>query len=206
VKAIPTVVLRTFAAAVLLSGPAPATRARAADPPSEAPASPARRATPQAEDRELRPAPAYGAAPLVIDPTDTGLGASVVFTRVPTAAELGELHWVENIDHVVLALAAWPATFDEISPLAQSLLPEGADLLVVLPGYPATRESAEAWNLLRRRVRIVMVVDGPPADRGMILTMNAIRGLERVIADMPNPSRSGFQRLQRPLSFRVVRP
>jgi hypothetical protein len=48
------------------------------------------------------------------------------------------------------------------------------------------------------------VVDGPPADRGMIMEMNAMRGLVRVIADMPHPSRSGFERLQRPLSFRVV--
>ena len=169
-------------------------------------ASPARPAD-RAPEPAAEPAPelAPPVAPLLIDPGDTGLGATVVYTRIPTVAELGDLHWVENIDHVLLALPAWPATFADIAPLGQFLLPEGADLMVVLPGYPATQESAEAWNLLRRRVRIVMVVDGPPVDRGMILTMNAIRGLERVIADMPTPSRSGFQRLQRPLSFRVIR-
>jgi hypothetical protein len=35
--------------------------------------------------------------------------------------------------------------------------------------------------------------------------MNRIRTLDRIIAQMEHPSRSGFERLQRPLSFRVLK-
>jgi hypothetical protein len=34
--------------------------------------------------------------------------------------------------------------------------------------------------------------------------LNLMRGLERVIAEMDDPQRGGFERLQRPLSFRKV--
>jgi len=54
-------------------------------------------------------------------------------------------------------------------------------------------------------VRLIMIVDGPPADRSLIMELNRVRNLERVIAQMERPDRSGFERLQRPLSFRVVR-
>jgi hypothetical protein len=150
----------------------------------------------------LAPAP----PPLLLDPGDLGFGATVVFTRIPGAAELHDLAYLESVHHVLLQLAAWPAGVDELQPLAQVALPEGADLVVVLPGYPGTQAQAAAWNLLRRPVRIVMVVDGPPVDRGTIFELNSIRGLERVIADMQRPSRVGFERLQRPLGFRVVMP
>ena len=50
----------------------------------------------------------------------------------------------------------------------------------------------------------MLVVDGPPGNRAGIDELNRIRGLERVIADMEYPSRTGFERLQRPLSFRVL--
>ena len=137
---------------------------------------------------------------------DLGLGATVVYTRIPSAAEIHDLVYLESVNRVVLQLPAWPAGVGAIQPLEQMMLPEGAELLVLLPGYPETREQAGAWNLLRRRVRIIMVVDGPPADREMVFTMNSIRGLERVIADVERPSRAGFERLQRPLGFRVVMP
>ena len=39
---------------------------------------------------------------------------------------------------------------------------------------------------------------------GMITELNLIHSLTRVIAEMPHPERTGFERLQRPLSFRVV--
>lgn len=151
-----------------------------------------------------RPA-AHLAVPLLLDPTDLGLGAAVVFDRLPDARDFNDLAFVNNVLHVVMVLPDWPAGWDELQPLAQARLPEGADLIVVLPGYPPTHAAAEAWNYLRLPLRIVMVVDGPPGDRGMVFELNAIHGLERVIADMPQPSRSGFERLQRPLSFRVIR-
>lgn len=143
--------------------------------------------------------------PLMLDSNDLGLGASVLFSRIPNAADLNDLLYIPNVAHVVLSLPEWPAGWEQLQTLQQSPLPEGADLYVVLPGYPPSRAAGEAWNFLRKPVRIVMVVDGPPQDRGMILELNAIRPLERVIADMSDPSRSGFERLQRPLSFRVIR-
>ena len=87
----------------------------------------------------------------------------------------------------------------------QALFPEGSDLIVILPGYPRTRAAISAWNYLRRPLRVVMVVPGPPADRSMILDLNSLRGLERIIVDNPSPSRLGFERLNRPISFRVFR-
>jgi hypothetical protein len=92
-----------------------------------------------------------------------------------------------------------------VLPLDQAVLPEGADLIVILPGYPPSHAAAEAWNYLRVPLRIVLLVNGPPANRAGIDELNRMRGLERLVADMEYPSRSGFERLQRPLSFRVVR-
>jgi len=37
-----------------------------------------------------------------------------------------------------------------------------------------------------------------------IANLNEMRSLERVIAQMDTPSRQGFERLQRPLSFRKL--
>jgi len=76
---------------------------------------------------------------------------------------------------------------------------------VLLPGWPPSRAALDAWNLLGGGVRLIMIVDGPPADRSLIMELNRVRNLERVIAQMERPDRSGFERLQRPLSFRVVR-
>ncbi len=150
--------------------------------------------------------PPLTALPLLLDTNDPGFGTSVVFGRLPSVRDLGDLMSLTSVQHVVVALTEWPAGYEALQPLAQALLPEGADLIVVLPGYPPTRSAAEAWNYLRLPLRLVLVVDGPPANRAGIDELNRIRALERVIADMPYPSRSGFERLQRPLSFRVIRP
>jgi hypothetical protein len=143
-------------------------------------------------------------APLLVDPSDMGLGVSMVYRRVPNAADIAALAYYDNVQHLVLALPAWPEDFAEIEPLAKLLLPQGTDVIVILPGYPPTRSQAALWNMVRQPLRIIMAVDGPPADRGLLMEMNAMRGLERVIATMEHPARTGFERLQRPLSFRVL--
>ncbi len=152
------------------------------------------------------PAPAGAGAPLVLLLDDLGFGATVVLDRLPTVRDLEQMHYVTGLTRVVLQLPAWPAGWDRLQALAQMPLPEDAEYLVIVPGYPPTRAAAEAWNQVGVRVRLVAVVPGPPADRAAILELNAIRALERVVADMREPSRAGFERLQRPLSFRVVLP
>ena len=147
-----------------------------------------------------RPAP-----PLLLDPADFGFGASVYFDRIPTAKDLGDLGYLLSVNHIVVSLDAWPQGYEAVLPLDQAVLPEDADLIVILPGYPPTHAAAEAWNYLRVPLRIVMVVNGPPANRAGIDELNRMRGLERLVADMEYPSRNGFERLQRPLSFRVLR-
>lgn len=141
--------------------------------------------------------------PLVLDRADFRLGATVQFTRIPTANELYELHSTAGLAHVLLTLPGWPTSYAELAPLQQT--PPEADLIVVLPGFPPTREAADAWNLLEVRARLVLVVSGPPPSGTAISDLNTMRALERVIVDTDAPSRSGFERLQRPLSFRVLR-
>jgi hypothetical protein len=165
------------------SGPA------AAAPPPAAAASPAER-QPRANDVEDALC-----APLVIEP-DIGFGTHVVMRRLPDAADMDDLRGVTGLRQVVVALPDWPADFSALSPLQQAVL---------LPGWPPSRAALDAWNLLGGNVRLIMVVTGPPTDRSLILELNRVRNLERVIAQMPYPDRSGFERLQRPLSFRVVR-
>ncbi len=148
-------------------------------------------------------APPTACVPLLVETGDLGFGATAVFTAIPSAAEVHDLTYLENVTHLLVQPPAWPDGYATLQPLEQVPLPEGADLMVVLRGYPPTRAAADAWRLLRRPVRIVLIVDGPPEDRDMIQTLNAMRGLERVIADVRHPSRTGFERLQRPLSFRV---
>lgn len=149
--------------------------------------------------------PAGRPLPLLLDNSGFGFGTSVVFDRLPTPKDLGDLALLVSVEHVVVSLPGWPAGYEALQPLGQSLLPEGADLIVILPGYPPSRAAAEAWNYLRLPLRLVLVVDGPPGNRAGIDELNRIRGLERVVADMEQPSRTGFERLQRPLSFRVVK-
>ena len=145
--------------------------------------------------------PSYG-GPLLIDRTDLRLGTTVQFQRIPNLNELHDLEQILGLAHVVLALEEWPKGYAQIQPLEHA--PQEADLIVVVRGYPPTKEAADAWNLLNARVRLVMLVDGPPPSSAVITDLNAMRSLERVIAEMDLPSRSGFERLQRPLSFRKV--
>lgn len=145
--------------------------------------------------------PSYG-GPLLIDRTDLRLGTTVQFQRVPNLTELHDLEQILGLAHVVLALEEWPRSYAQISPLEHA--PEEADLIVVVRGYPPTKEAADAWNLLNARVRLVMVVDGPPPSTAVVTDLNSMRSLERVIAQMDLPSRSGFERLQRPLGFRKL--
>ena len=156
------------------------------------------------------PAPAQISAPsasaaalLVLDRADFRIGATVQFARIPSANELYELHNTTALAHVVLALPSWPASYAQIEPLQQT--PPEADLIVVLPGFPPSREAADAWNILQVHARLILVVQGPPPSTDAILDLNALRALERVIVDTDAPSRTGYERLQRPISFRVIR-
>jgi hypothetical protein len=142
-------------------------------------------------------------APLLID-SDLGFGTNVVFRHLPDAADMNDLASVDGLHEVVVALDEWPADFSALSPLQQAVLPADAQLVVLLPGWPPTRAALGAWNLLGQNVRLILIVPGPPADRALIDELNRVRSLERVIAQMPHPDRRGFERLQRPLSFRVV--
>lgn len=156
---------------------------------------------PQAPQTAGAGGPSYG-MPLLIDRTDLRLGTTVQFQRIPGLTELHDLEQILGLAHVVLALESWPRSYAEIQALEHA--PQEADLIVVVRGYPPTKEAADAWNLLNARVRLVIIVDGPPASSAEVSDLNSMRSLERVIAQMEYPSRSGFERLQRPLSFRKV--
>ena len=145
--------------------------------------------------------PAGATLPLILDRTDLRIGTTVQMTRVPTASELNDLVQTTGFLRLVVALAEWPSSFEPLSVLNQT--PEPIEIVVLLPGYPPSREAAEAWNYLTGRVRLVVVADGPPPSAGVIQDLNAMRGLERVVANVTTPSRAGFERLQRPLSFRM---
>lgn len=142
------------------------------------------------------------AVPLVLDRTDVALGTTVHFGRVPTPAELHDLEYTYGLARVVISLETWPSSFAELEGLNRR--PVDLETLVILSGWPPSREAAEAWNFVTGRVRLIVLVGGPPADRGTITDLNAMRSLERVVAQMDQPSRTGFERLQRPLSFRKV--
>lgn len=143
-------------------------------------------------------------APLILEP-DPGFGTQVVMRRLPTPADLSDLRYVTGLRQLVVALPAWPASYDELQPLQQAILPEGTELVVLLPGWPPTFQALDAWNMVGGSLRLIMLVDGPPTDRSMITELNRLRPLERVIAQMEYPERSGFERLQRPVSFRVLK-
>jgi len=140
--------------------------------------------------------------PLILDRADVTLGTSVYFNRLPTASELHDLDNLMGVQNVVIALPGWPTDAGQLEQLGQ-LNPEATGI-VVLPGYPPSRQAAEVWNIIPARMRIVVLVDGPPVSSTIFGDLNAMRGLERVIAEMEVPSRAGFERLQRPLSFRKV--
>ncbi len=143
-----------------------------------------------------------GYSPLLLDRADLEFGTTVQYARIPTLLELDDLRFVPGLAHVVLVLDRWPPEFAPLEALNR--LPRETDLIVVLPGYPPSRGAADAWNLLDTRARLVVVADGPPPT-GVAHDLNAMRGLERVIVNTDEPSRAGLERLQRPVTFRVVR-
>lgn len=141
--------------------------------------------------------------PLLLDRGDLGLGTTVQFARMPSLAEIADLAMISSLRHVVIALPSWPPEYAPLEVLES--LPAETDVVVVLPGYPPTRGAADAWNLLGARLRIVVVVRDTPASSGLVADLNTMRALERVIVETDTPTRSGFERLQRPISFRVLR-
>ena len=143
------------------------------------------------------------AYPLLLDRGDLSLGTTVQFARMPSLSEVVDLAEMTGLRHVVISLAAWPAEFAPLQVLES--LPEESDAVIVLPGYPPSRGASEAWNLVHARLRLVIVVRETPPSLAVISDLNNMRSLERVIADFDLPARTGFERLQRPLSFRVLR-
>ena len=143
-----------------------------------------------------------GAYPLLLDRTDLQIGTTVHFGHLPDAGEVNDLRQVRALAHVVLSLDAWPSDVTMVSAL--SGVPPEADVVVLLPGYPPSRASTELWNYIQGRLRLVLLVNGPPPNNSVVDDLNSTRRLERVIANMDDPSRSGFERLQRPLSFRKI--
>ena len=163
----------------------------------------AKSGTPRTVPREADPDDPL-CAPLLIEP-DFGFGTHVVMRRLPTASDMEDLRFVTGIRQLLVALPEWPASYAALRPLQQAILPEGTEMVVLLPGWPPTREALDAWNLVGGNLRLILIVSGPPADRALISELNHTRPLERVIAQMEHPERTGFERLQRPLSFRVLR-
>jgi hypothetical protein len=140
-----------------------------------------------------------GYAPLILDRTDTGLGSTVEFHHLPSAAELSDAAGLFAIRHVVVMLPNWPQVSADLSRFGA--LPPEADVIVIVPGYAPDRTALDAWNYSRGRLRLIVVVDGPPMSPLQLDDLNTLRPLERVVARMDQPSRAGFERLQRPLSF-----
>ena len=170
-------------------------------------AQPARPATPPptlAGPRSDGPAVPATLLPLLLDRGDLRIGVTVQFPRIPDPDEMSDLLQTVGLAHVVLALDAWPESYEALAAL--DLLPPESDVIVLLRGYPPSRAAAEAWNLLRARSRIVLLVTAPPPSLTVVQDLNGMRALERVIAEVDPPSRAGFERLQRPLGFlRIVR-
>jgi len=140
--------------------------------------------------------------PLIIDRTDLRIGTTVHFRRIPTASEVHDATQLPGLAHIVLSLPYWPVDVEPLQALDST--PPETQVIVVLPGYPPNRAAAQVWNYVQASLRIVVVVPGAPPSLAVVGDLNTMRGLERVIAQMDEPSRSGFERLQRPLSFRKV--
>lgn len=176
----------------------------AAGPPiaaqSPAPTDPGGRADSPFSDRRMG-VDAIG-TPLILDRTDLRIGTTVQFSRLPTATEVHDATQLPGLARIVLSLPYWPVDLEPLQAL--DLVPPEAQVVVVLPGYPPNRAAAAAWNYVNASLRIVVVVPDAPPSLAVVGDLNAMRGLERVIAQMDVPSRSGFERLQRPLSFRKI--
>ncbi len=172
----------------------PATVAQSPAPPPSGPVG-----SPFAERKDLV---STLETPLLLDRTDLRIGTTAQFSRVPTASDLNDLSQLPALAHVVLSLPAWPVDYSALEPLNH--VTRDADVVVVLPGYPPSRAAVEGWNYLSARLRIVVVVTEAPESNARVDDLNAMRGLERVIVQMDLPSRSGFERLQRPISFRKI--
>lgn len=140
--------------------------------------------------------------PLLIDRTDMRIGTTVQFRHIPNASELHDLEQLPGISRVVLSFESWPGEYAPLQVLNQA--PEGIEVVAILPGWPPNRAAVDAWNYLQVRLRVIVIVAGAPNSIDMITNLNEMRGLERVIAEMDVPSRQGFERLQRPLSFRKL--
>ena len=192
-------VLTLLANACAPAGEGPGPGAAAPPPASPAPAQSAPSGSSSRSDVD-----AALCAPLLLE-QDLGFGTNVVMRRLPDAQDLSDLGSVNGLHQIVVALPEWPADFAALAPLQQVVMPTDVELVVLLPGWPPSRAALDAWNLLGGSVRLIMIGPGPPADRALIMELNRVRNLERVIAQMEHPDRSGFERLQRPLSFRVVR-
>jgi hypothetical protein len=139
-------------------------------------------------------------APLILDRSDLRLGTTVHFGRLPDATEIYDLSRELGLAHVALSLDHWPDEPPRLAALEQ--VPPEADVIVILRGYPPSRAAVDLWKLVQARLRLVVVVSGPPANSIALDWLNETPALERVIAEMDEPSRYGFERLQRPLSFR----
>ena len=140
--------------------------------------------------------------PLMIDRTDLRIGTTVQFRHIPNASELHDLSQLPGLARVVLSFESWPAEYAPLQVLNQA--PEGVEVVAILPGWPPNRAAVDAWNYLQVRLRVIVIVPGPPPSIDRVTNLNEMRGLERVIAQMDDPSRQGFERLQRPLSFRKL--
>jgi hypothetical protein len=172
----------------------------ASSPPAPAQAPPP--APPAASASSATGAGLLLGTPLVLDRTDLRLGTTVQLSHVPNVSELHDLTLILGLAHIVVTFPGWPEDFAALQALNQT--PEGVDVIALLPGYPPSQAAAAAWNYVNAALRIVIVVPGPPPSSAVISDLNAMRHLERVIAQMNEPSRSGFERLQRPLSFRKI--
>ena len=184
----------TFAAGALLGCAAGSIPPAAEQPPPSSPLG-----SPFSDQRMGFGAIAY---PLLLDRTDFRLGTTVQFRRMPTLSELHDLTNVTALQHVLITLPGWPREYAPLDVLNQ--IDPQSDLIVVLPGYPPSREAADAWNLVNARLRLVVVVTEAPPTPHVVADLNNMRALERVIAQMDEPRRTGFERLQRPLSFRKL--
>jgi hypothetical protein len=142
------------------------------------------------------------ATPLILDRTDLRIGTTVHYRRLPSPSELHDLNLLPGLARIVLSFDSWPREYAGLDVLQQ--VPQGVEVVVVLRGWPPGRAAAEMWNYLTVPLRVVVVVPGPPPGLPEVTSVNLIRGLERVIAEMDQPSTSGFERLQRPLGFRQV--